>query len=52
MSTPTRSDTLTGTWTPETLGVHVTISGNDVTYTFPSPVGVRKFAKLKVVVGP
>jgi alpha-galactosidase len=45
------SDTLTGTWTPETLapGGNVTITDNDVTYTFPSPLGSRKFARLKVV---
>ncbi|MFZ9935796.1 MAG: autotransporter-associated beta strand repeat-containing protein [Luteolibacter sp.] len=46
------SDTLTGAWTSETLGVNVTISGNDVTYTFPSPPGTRKFARLKVVESP
>jgi hypothetical protein len=45
------SDTLTGTWTPETLapGGNVAITGNEVTYTFPSPLGSRKFVRLKVV---
>jgi hypothetical protein len=42
------SDTLTGSWTAETLGGTVTITGNDVTYTFPSPLGGKKFARLKV----
>ena len=40
------SETLTGTWVTETLGGSVTITGNDVKYTFPS--GTRKFARLKV----
>jgi len=35
-----------GSWTPETLGVNVVISGNNVKYTFP--VGTKKFARLKV----
>ena len=44
------SVTLAGTWTPETLAPagNVTITGNDVTYTFPTPLGARKFARLKV----
>ncbi|MCX6878319.1 MAG: Ig-like domain-containing protein, partial [Verrucomicrobia bacterium] len=39
---------LTGDWAPEALGGNVTITGNDVTYTFPSPLGAKKFARLKV----
>jgi len=43
------SDTLSGSWTPETLlGGTITTSGNDVTYTFPAPLDVRNFARLKV----
>lgn len=45
------SESLTGAWTPETLGVTVTLTGNDVKYTFPSPLGAKKFAHL-VVTGP
>ena len=40
------STTLTGTWTTETLGVNVTVTGNNVKYTFPA--GTIKFARLKV----
>jgi autotransporter-associated beta strand protein len=42
------SDTLTGTWITETVGGNVTITGNNITYTFPSG-GTRRFARLKVV---
>ncbi len=42
------SDTLTGNWIPETLGGNVTISGGDVKYTYPTPLGTRKFARLRV----
>ena len=42
------SDSLTGTWTAETEGVTVTLSGDNVTYTFPNPLGTRKFARLRV----
>jgi autotransporter-associated beta strand protein len=42
------SDTLTGTWTTESISGTVTISGNNVTYTFPTPLGTKKFARLKV----
>lgn len=42
------SETLTGTWTTETLGVTVTVTGSNVTYTFPTPLGSKKFARLKV----
>ena len=42
------SATLTGTWTAETLGGTVTLAGNDVKFTFPSPVTAKKFARLKV----
>ena len=40
------SSTLTGVWTTETLGVNVTITGNNVKYTFPA--GTVNFARLKV----
>ena len=42
------SDTLTGTWTPETVGGNVTVTGNNITYTFPSG-GARRFVRLKVI---
>jgi fibronectin-binding autotransporter adhesin len=41
------TDTLTGTWTTETVGVNVTVNGNQIAYTFPT--GVRRFARLKVI---
>jgi autotransporter-associated beta strand protein len=41
------SDTLTGVWTTETLGVNVTVNGNNFTYTFPA--STRRFARLKVM---
>ena len=42
------SDTLTGNWIPETLGGNVTVSGNEVKYTYPVPLGTRKFTRLRV----
>ena len=42
------SETLTGTWVAETVGGTVTITGNQVKYTFPTPLGSKKFARLKV----
>jgi hypothetical protein len=42
------SATLTGPWTAETSPGNVTITGNDVTYTFPTPLGDKNFARLKV----
>lgn len=46
------SDALTGTWLTESVspaaGATVTITGNDVKYTFPT--GSRKFARLKVTI--
>lgn len=42
------SDTLTGIWTTETSGVNVVVSGSNVTYTFPAPLGTKRFARLKV----
>jgi hypothetical protein len=41
------TDTLTGTWTVESIGGNVVINGNAITYTFPSTG--RRFARLKVV---
>ena len=43
------SATLTGTWTKETLGGNVIITGDEVKYTFPA--GTKNFARL-VVIGP
>jgi hypothetical protein len=43
------STTLTGTWTIETLGVNVTLTGSNLTYTFPSASGDRRFVRLKVM---
>jgi hypothetical protein len=42
------SATLTGPWTEESSPGNVTITGNDVTYTFPTPLGDRNFARLRV----
>jgi methionine-rich copper-binding protein CopC len=42
------SATLTGPWTAESSPGNVTITGNDVTYTFPAPLGDKNFARLKV----
>lgn len=41
------TDTLTGTWTVETIGGNVVMNGNAITYTFPN--AGRRFARLKVV---
>jgi fibronectin-binding autotransporter adhesin len=41
------TDTLTGTWTTETLGGNVTQNVNNITYTFPA--AAKRFARLKVV---
>jgi S-formylglutathione hydrolase len=44
------SDSLTGTWDNEpATGGDVTLSGNDVVYTFPSSGPARKFVRLKVM---
>jgi autotransporter-associated beta strand protein len=40
------SDTLTGTWTTETLGANVTQTAHNITYTFPAVT--RRFARLRV----
>jgi autotransporter-associated beta strand protein len=40
------SETLTGTWSPQTLGDTVVITGNAVKFTFPA--GTINFARLKV----
>jgi autotransporter-associated beta strand protein len=42
------SPSVEGPWTEETLGGRVTITGNEVTYTFPSPLGSRRFVRLRV----
>jgi autotransporter-associated beta strand protein len=43
------SETLTGTWPPETLpGGNITDDPGFVKFTFPSPLGTKKFARLKV----
>ena len=41
------SATLSGVWESEILGVTVTVTGNDVKYTFPT--GTRNFVRLKVM---
>ena len=42
------SETLTGAWTQETVGGNVVQSGDSFTYTFPTPLGTKKFVRLKV----
>lgn len=42
------SDTLTGSWTTEITPGNVTISGSNVTYIFPTPLGTKRFVRLKV----
>jgi autotransporter-associated beta strand protein len=42
------SDSLDGAWAVEASPGNVTISGSNVTYTFPSPLGTKRFARLKV----
>jgi autotransporter-associated beta strand protein len=42
------SDTLTGTWATESSPGTVAISGSNVTYTYPAPLGSKKFTRLKV----
>lgn len=41
------STTLQPPWTNEVLGVNVTITGNEVKYTFPA--GTENFARLKII---
>jgi hypothetical protein len=43
------TSTLTGTWTNEPAPGNVILSGNDVIYTFPSPITGQKFCRLKVM---
>jgi autotransporter-associated beta strand protein len=42
------STTLEGVWTVEATPGTVAIMGNDVKYTFPTPLGSKRFARLKV----
>jgi hypothetical protein len=42
------SATLAGAWTTEASPGNVTITGNDVKYTFPAPTTGKNFARLKV----
>ncbi len=42
------SETIAGAWTLETVGANLSIIGNNVKYTFPSPLGPKKFARLRV----
>jgi hypothetical protein len=46
------TSTLTGTWTDEPASGNVILSGNDVIYTFPSPITAKKFCRLKVMAPP
>ncbi|MBL9130891.1 MAG: autotransporter-associated beta strand repeat-containing protein, partial [Verrucomicrobiaceae bacterium] len=41
------TDTLTGTWTTETVGGNVAVNGSNIIYTFPA--STRRFVRLKVV---
>ena len=41
---------LTGTWTAEAWPGTVTVDGHNVKYTFPSPLGAKQFARLKVTI--
>lgn len=42
------TDTLSGVWNTEILGVNVTLVGSNVTYTFPAS-GTRRFVRLKII---
>ncbi|MFY7817860.1 MAG: beta strand repeat-containing protein [Akkermansiaceae bacterium] len=42
------SETLEGAWITQSSPGTVTITGSNVTYTFPAPLGTKKFARLKV----
>jgi autotransporter-associated beta strand protein len=42
------SATLSDPWTTESVGVNVTDSASEVTYTFPAPYTGRNFVRLKV----
>lgn len=44
------SDSLTGQWTSESLGNNVSITGNEVKFTFPASAANRRFARLKIIV--
>ncbi len=44
------SSTLTGTWTTEPLGTNVSLTGNDLKFTFPSSLTGKIFARLKIIV--
>lgn len=39
---------LAGPWEQETLGIHVTLTGHHVRYTFPKPMISKRFARLRV----
>ncbi len=43
------SETLNGTWTNEASPGNVSVTGNQVTYTFPNPLGSKKFVRLRVL---
>jgi hypothetical protein len=42
------SDSLTGAWAAEPSPGTVTLTGNEVKYTFPTPLDAKRFARLKV----
>jgi hypothetical protein len=44
------SESLTGAWTMEPLGPNVSLTGNQLKFTFPpSAAGGKKFARLKIL---
>jgi autotransporter-associated beta strand protein len=44
----TSTTLLPNSWEAETLGGTVSLDGNNVIFTFPPPLGTKKFARLKV----
>jgi hypothetical protein len=44
------SDSLTADWVAMPLGPNLALTGNDLKFTFPSPLVDKKFARLRVIV--